>query len=85
MGELLPVTHLLTLDSPQDDWTRRFKRRASILQRGLRALFPAGVATPLSPTYVTVARFSVESKGDIPRVLEGIKSTFNELAASGNL
>ena len=41
MGESLPVTHLLTLDSPQDDWTRRFKRRASILKRGLRALFPA--------------------------------------------
>ena len=43
MGESLPVTHLLTLE----DWTRRFQRRASILQRGLRALFPAGVATPL--------------------------------------
>ena len=78
MGESLPVTHLLTLD----DWTRRFQRRASILQRGLRALFPAGVATPLSPTYVTLAMFSVEGKGDIPRILGGIKSAFNELAAS---
>ena len=40
---------------------------------------------PLSPIYVTVARFSVESKGDIPRILEGIKSAFNELAASINI
>ena len=27
----------------------------------------------------------MESKGDIPRILEGIKSAFNELAASVNM
>ena len=82
MGESLPVTHLLTLDFLLDDWTRRFQRKASILQRGLKALFPAGVATPLSPVYVTVAEFSVESNEDIPRILEGIKCAYNELAAT---
>ena len=43
------------------------------------------MATSLSPIYVTVARFYVESEGDIPRILQGIKNAFNELAISVNM
>ena len=78
-------THFLTLDSPQDDWARQFQRKTSILQRGLRALFPAGMATPLTPLYVPVAQFYVEKEGDILRILQGITNAVNKLAELVNM
>ena len=63
-------------------WTQR---RASILQRGLKSLFPAGVATPLSPICVTVAQFYVEKERDISWILQGIANAFNKLADSLNM
>ena len=78
-------THFLTLDSPQDDWARQFQRKTSILQRGLRALFPAGMATPLTPLYVPLAQFYVEKEGEIPRILQGITNAVNKLAELVNM
>ena len=65
----------------QDVWATRFQR----LQRGLKSLFPAGVATPLSPIYVTVAQFYVEKERDISWILQGIANAFNKLADSLNM
>ena len=83
--EARTFTHFLTLDAPQNVWTARVQQKASILQRGLKALFPVGVAAPLSPIYVKVAQFYVEREENIPRILQGIMDAFNELAESVNM
>ena len=72
-------THFLTWDAAQDDWCQQFQQKASLLQRGLRTLFPSGVAPPLTPLCIPCAWFCVRKEEDMPRVLQGIADAIKEL------
>ena len=72
-------TNFLTRDAAEDDWCQQFQLKASLLQRGLRTLFPSGMALPLTPVCIPCTWFSVKKEEDMPRVLKGIEDAVKEL------
>ena len=72
-------TNFLTRDAAEDDWCQQFQLKASLLQSGLRTLFPSGMALPLTPVCIPCTWFSVKKEEDMPRVLKGIEVAVKEL------